>query len=55
MKKHRSVGTASPTKCCNTEDLPVQEVHTVQRRVGNKENDEVFKQYLQGKLGHLTG
>jgi hypothetical protein len=55
MKKHQSVGTASPTECSNIEDLPVQEVHTVQRRAGNRENDEVFEQYLQGKLGHLTG
>jgi hypothetical protein len=39
----------------NIEDLPVQEVHTVQRRAGNRENDEVFEQYLQGKLGYLTG
>jgi hypothetical protein len=55
MKKHQSVGTDSPMKCSNIEDLPVQEVHTVQKRAGNRENDEVFEQYLQGKLGHLTG
>jgi hypothetical protein len=54
MKKHQSVGTASSTKCSNIEDLPVQEVHTVQKRAGNRENDEVFEQYLQGKLGHLS-
>jgi hypothetical protein len=49
------VGVASPTGDYDVTDLNMQDVCFVQGRTRSKMNTEVFEQYLQEKLGHLTG
>jgi hypothetical protein len=55
MPKSTCVGVASPTENYDVTDLRIQDVYAVQGRTKGRVNEEVFEQYLQEKLGHLTG